>query len=91
MKKKLAALIEEAKILGLPQRDLDNANDFLINHEYGLCYDTVITQLYEYDIEIENKIYSLISKIAKDLCLSEDDYLFMKELIRAETEISKKT
>ena len=90
MKKKLAALIEEAKILGLPQRDLDNANDFLINHEYGLCYDTVITQLYEYDIEIDNKIYSLISKIAKDLSLSENDYLFMKDLVRAETEISKK-
>ncbi|CAH0191046.1 hypothetical protein SRABI27_01505 [Pedobacter sp. Bi27] len=90
MKKKLAALIEEVKILGLPQRDLDNANDFLINHEYGLCYDTVITQLYEYDIEIDNKIYSLISKIAKDLSLSENDYLFMKDLVRAETEISKK-
>lgn len=90
MKKKLAALIEEAKILGLPQRDLDNANDFLINREYGLCYDTVITQLYEYDIEIDNKIYSLISKIAKDLSLSENDYLFMKDLVRAETEISKK-
>lgn len=90
MKKKLVALIEGAKILGLPQRDLDSANDFLINHEYGLCYDTVITQLYEYDIEIDNKIYSLISKIAKDLSLSEDDYLFMKDLVRAETEISKK-
>lgn len=91
MKKKLAALIKEAKILGLPQRDLDSANDFLINHEYGLCYETVVTQLYEYDTAIDNKLYSLISKIAKDLGLSEDDYLFMKELVRAETEISKKT
>lgn len=90
MKKKLAALIEGAKILGLHQRDLDDANDFLINHEYGLCYDTVITQLYEYDIKIDNKIYSLISKIAKDLSFSENDYLFMKDLVRAETEISKK-
>lgn len=88
MKKKLAILIEEAKILGLPQRDLDYASDFLINHEYGLCYDTVITQLYEYDIEIDHKIYMLISKVAKDLSLSEDDYLFMKDLVRIKTEIS---
>jgi hypothetical protein len=46
MKKRLKALIACAKILGLPQCDLDIAGDFLINIEYGLCFETVITQMY---------------------------------------------
>jgi hypothetical protein len=89
MKTRLKALIACAKILGLPQCDLDIAGDFLINIEYGLCFETVLTQMYENDIEIDINIYIVISEIAKDMSLPENDYLCMKDLIRVETEISK--
>lgn len=90
MKKKIKALIASAKMLGLPDIDLDYASDFLANNEYGICYQTIVTQLYENDVEIDSYIYVIISKIGKELCLPLSDYSFMEDLIREETEVSKR-
>lgn len=78
----LLRLIEIAKFLGLNENDLRHANDFLDHNEFGLCFDTLITQMYEYDLEIDNEIYDLISKIGKSMNLEIGSYSFMKELIR---------
>ncbi len=78
----LARLIEISKILGLNEGDLNNAREYLIYNEYGLCFDTLITQLYEFDIEINTEFYKLIVQIGELLALDEDSYSFMKELIR---------
>nr|WP_315422814.1 MafI family immunity protein [uncultured Pedobacter sp.] len=86
----MEALIASAKILGLPDIDLDYASDFLANNEYGVCCQTIMTQLYENDVEIDSNIYILISKIAKELCLPLSNYLFMEDLISEETEVSKR-
>ena len=86
----MEALIASAKILGLPDIDLDYASDFLVNNEYGVCYQTIMIQLYENDVEIDSNIYLLISKIAKKLCLPLSDYSFMEDLISEETEVSKR-
>lgn len=90
MKKKMETLIAIAKILGLPDINLDYASDFLANNEYGVCYQTIITQLYENDVEIDSNIYLLILKIAKELCLPLSDYSFMECLISEETEVFKR-
>ena len=89
IKNSLFALIEGARILGLGEEDLTNAKEFLENHEFGLCFDTVITQMYEHDIEITNEFYEMISKIANKMNLPSESYSFMRELIRSENSIPK--
>ncbi|WP_408022230.1 MafI family immunity protein [Sphingobacterium sp.] len=73
-------LIEIARILGLNNRDLKNAEDFLTHNEFGLCFDTIVTQVYEYDIEIDSELYESISKIGERMNLKLESYSFMKEL-----------
>ncbi|MEZ4928379.1 MAG: MafI family immunity protein [Saprospiraceae bacterium] len=85
----LLRLIEIARILGLDNRDLKNAEDFLMHSEFGLCFDTIITQMYEYDIEIDNEFYESISKIGERMNLKQESYSFMKELIRDKSNIPK--
>jgi hypothetical protein len=80
IRKLLLSLIEGAKGFGL-QRDIDNANDYLEYHEYGLCFEIIVTQLYEHEIKIDQKYFLLISKIGENLKLPLDDYVFMKELV----------
>jgi hypothetical protein len=89
IKKLLLALIEGSRVLGLGEEDLRSAKEFLENHEFGLCFDTIITQMYENDIEIDNEFYEMISKIAYKMNLPMEGYSFMKELIRSGSYIPK--
>ena len=77
----LNALIDGAKLLGLRQADIKNANGLLEYGEYYLCFDTVITQLYEYDIKIDEQFYLLVTKSAVVLKINENEFLYLKELI----------
>ena len=80
--KALQSLITIADILGLNKEDIDNAKEFLEHQEYGLSFDTLITQIYEYDIEITKDVYSLITFIGKELGFEAKNYSFMESLIR---------
>ncbi|MDR6563436.1 MULTISPECIES: MafI family immunity protein [unclassified Arcicella] len=84
----LLGLIEVSRVLGLNENNLENAKDYLVHNEYELCFDTIITQMYEYDIEISNEVYNSISRIGKTMNLQQDSYSFMKELIRNDDDIS---
>lgn len=85
----LLGLIEIARILGLNENDLKNAKDYLAHNEFELCFDTIITQMYEYDIEIDSEFFESISKIGQNMNLEQDNYSFMKELIRDKSNIPK--
>lgn len=89
LKNALLGLIEIAQILGLNETDLNNAKDYLVYNELWLCFDTIITQMYEYNIEIDNEFYELISEIGKKMNLQCESYFFMKELIRDEDNFPK--
>ncbi|MCU0471329.1 MAG: MafI family immunity protein [Arcicella sp.] len=80
----LLHLIDGAKILGLSNADIQVAQDFLTFNELGLSFDTIITQMYEYDIEITIEYYSMISKIGESMQIPLEEYSFMKELIRSD-------
>jgi len=80
--KSLQSLITIAGVLELSKEDINNAKELLKHQEYGLSFDTLITQIYEYDIEITKDIYNLITIIGKDLGLPTKNYSFMKNLIR---------
>jgi hypothetical protein len=85
----LLALLEGSRILGLGEYDIKNANEFFEYNEFGLCFDTIITQMYENDIEIDIVFYGVICKIASEMNLPVDNYSFMNELIRSESNIPK--
>ena len=77
----LALLIERAKIFGLPTADLNHASGFLLAKEYGLCLNTVVTQLYEYEIRIDDRYFTLIVTVAEKMNMKEESYQYIKELI----------
>jgi len=78
----IRTLAAKCRLLGLPEQDCVNANDFLQYREYGLAFDTILTQMYEFDIPIDTELYQQIETIAQRMSLSAEDYAFMAELIR---------
>jgi len=85
----LTALLKSARMLGIRDEDLKSAQDFLNHHEFGLCFDTIVTQMYEYDIEIDTEFYKLIDKIGNKLNLPPESYSMMEDLIRDDNKIPK--
>jgi hypothetical protein len=81
LEKLLLNIFDTSKMLGLNSLDLKNAKDLLDNQEYGLAFDTLITQLYEYEIGIDKDFFFLLESIAKKLNIPDNEYSFMKELI----------
>ncbi len=74
-------MLEESRLLGLPQGDLDCAYEYLSHREYGLCFDTVVIQMHENDIPIDDNFYNLVKSVAEKMELTESEYSFMSELI----------
>jgi len=86
---RLTKFLEHAKRFGLSDTDSKNAVSFLDHNEFGLCFETVITQMYEYEVRIDIEFYELIDEIGKEMNLALDSYSFMKELIDGGNEISQ--
>lgn len=85
----LIGLLRAAEFLGLPKDDVDNAYDYLQYNEYGLTFDTIVTQLYEYDIEVNDDFYTLTRRVAHEMKLPEENYAFIKDLIRNKESIPR--
>ena len=78
--KLLSDLIERAAELGL--NETEHAKDFLEYYEYFLCFDQIVTQIYEYDILIDSSFYDLVESIAKNLKLDVKEYGYLKDNLR---------
>lgn len=78
----IRSLVTKCRLLGLPEQDCVNANEFLQYHEYALAFDTILTQMYELDIQINAELYQQIETIAQRMSLETRDYSFMAELIQ---------
>lgn len=81
LKKMIYTLINSVEVLKLTKEDIDNSKEYLENREYGLAFDTVITQLYEYEVEIGVEFYELVSEIGRKMKIDEKEYSYLKELI----------
>jgi len=79
--RQLDILLEAAQALGLPDRDVACAKEYLQHNELGLCLDTIITQLYEHDIAIDNHVYERIETIGSAMALAADSWTFLEELL----------
>jgi len=81
-RKTLKKLIDKVREIGLPEKDVDEALENLYYNEYGLCLDTIVTQLYELSIPINNDIYDSIAHAATIMKIDNTEYSFLKELIK---------
>lgn len=78
----LDALIDEAKVFGLPEREVANALSMLEHAEYECAFDIIVQQLYEFGISISAEYFQRLDVIAKRLNLPEQNYSFVKKLIK---------
>lgn len=77
----LIKLSESARRLGLKEVDFNTAVEFVEHREYGLCFDTIVTQLYEYDVPISEAFYLSVCEIANEIQTPEESFSFLAELI----------
>ncbi|MDT3403025.1 MafI family immunity protein [Mucilaginibacter terrae] len=78
----LEGFIERSRTLGLHEQDYLIAIDFLKYHEFGLAFDQVVVQLYEYDKNIDKVYYKHVIDIAIKLSIPINEYSYLKELVR---------
>ncbi|WP_353723041.1 MafI family immunity protein [Dyadobacter sp. 676] len=82
LNKKVYNLISKCESLGLTEKDCTEARSLLECNEVGLAFDTILTQMYEYDILIDSELYRQIEAIAYGMSLNSEGYEFMSKLIR---------
>jgi hypothetical protein len=82
LRKLLRSFIERARQLGLEEKYLKDSEEYLNNSEFGLCFNTIVDQMYEYDTEIDGGFYEMIVILAGKMKLPEKEYVFMRELVR---------
>ena len=82
MKQILETIINKAALLGLPSVDINNAQDFLKHHEFGLCLEIIIGQAYEHNIKIDKEFYLLVMDATQKMNIPAEKIDFIKELLR---------
>lgn len=82
MKDLLSELINKAQDIGLRNQDVKDAREYLGHNEFGLAFDTVVTQLYEYKVPINMDLYMFIELTAAKMNIKESEYVFLRELIK---------
>jgi len=80
--REISDLISKCSSLGLPEKDCSNAREYLEYNERGLAFDTILTQMLEYDIRIDEAIYRQIESIGKKMSLDAQEYELMAKLIQ---------
>jgi hypothetical protein len=79
----LKELIEDAVAFGLRNEDIKSCKEYLKYTEYDLCFDTLATQLYEYDIKISAEFFEKAQMVANGLNLNSSEYDYLKQIISA--------
>jgi hypothetical protein len=80
-KQLLKSILLKAARLGLGQADLDLAREFLDAHDFGLCLDTVVTQIYEEGVRVDEGFYLEVVEAAKKLGLAMEKVERIKGLV----------
>jgi hypothetical protein len=83
LKSQLKIFLDRAIVLGLSEVDSKFAEELLVvGGEYAFCFDIIITQLYEYNIQIDADFYKSAVAIANEMKISSAEYDYIKELIK---------
>ena len=77
---RLINLLDEVKEK-LPVQDVFNIKEFIKHHEWGLAFEIMCTQLYEYDEPITHDFYEKISELGSLIEISSKIWTPLLELI----------
>lgn len=69
------------RIKGLSEEDRENVIEYVEYNEFGVAYELLCTQLYEFDIKISIEDYELIKQIGKRMKLEPSEWTYLKEII----------
>jgi hypothetical protein len=78
----LTGLIRGALELGLSNQDANNAMEYLEHNEYGVCFELIVIQLYEFNIQINRAFYLEVDNVAGKLEFPQENYSFLEKLIK---------
>jgi hypothetical protein len=81
MKQTLKSILARAGALGLAQAHLDLAREFLDGHEFGLCLDTIITQVCEEGVRVDEGFFVEVAGAARKLGLAEEKVERVREML----------
>lgn len=81
MKQTLKSILARARRLGLAERHLDLAREFLDGHEFGLCLDTIVTMVCEDGIRVDEGFYTEVAEAAGKLGLAREKVERVREMM----------
>ena len=81
MKQLLKSILARAGRLGLEQRHIDLAREFLDGHEFGLCLDTIITLVCEEGVHVDEGFYLEVAEAARKLGLGAEKVEGVRRLV----------
>jgi hypothetical protein len=59
----LEILIDKAQNLGLSEKYVIDAKEFIAHNEFELCIDTILENIYEYDIKVDLEFLEIVYKV----------------------------
>lgn len=65
----------------LQPRDAENVEEFIDHNEFGLAFETLCCQLYEYEIPISKDFYEKVVIYGESIEINSSEWLPLKELI----------
>lgn len=79
--KGIRSVIEEVST-SLPPENVEDAIELLEYNEWGLALSLISTQLYEYDVPIDDSIYDQIEWLGSQMNMPPAEWTMLRELIR---------
>jgi hypothetical protein len=74
--------IDKAIVLGARPEDIEIAREYLREGKYGLAWDQLVSQIYEYQINIDQDYYNPVEEIAQKMRIGEKEYNLLRELVQ---------
>ena len=63
-------LIEQVRSI-LPEKDVSEALDLVKYNEFGVSFELICTQLFEYNVEVSSDVYQKIDSVGRSMNLDE--------------------
>ena len=78
---KITELIDISEAAGLPELDLKNATESLEHNEFEDALNTILVQLFEYDVRLESSFIARARVACDSMQIDWDRYSFVESLI----------
>jgi hypothetical protein len=81
MKQTLKGILARARRLGMAERHLELAREFLDGHEFGLCLDTIVTLVCEEGVQVDEGFSLEVAEAAKKMGLAAEKVEGVRRLV----------